>query len=118
MAVKHGGLNNNNVEQKNLSASGLTAQQKAERFGAISKEQGLSVSGLSEKEKLAAYGTKQKHMRSKSNAAGAGTLGSAHKQHDFGFGNHAQEKLYMGAGMHQGVHQGALGGPGMLEQFE
>ena len=58
MAVKHGGLNNNNVEQKNLSASGLTAQQKAERFGAISKEQGLSVSGLSEKEKLAAYGTK------------------------------------------------------------
>ena len=54
-------------------------------IGSVSKEQKLSVSGLTEKEKLAAYGTKAKHERSKS----TGGFGTVHKEHDFGFGNHA-----------------------------
>ena len=86
---------------KNLSVTGLTAEQKAERFGTISKEQKLSVSGLNAKDKLEAYGTKAKHARSKSNAAG---IGSTHKEHDFAFGKHAQDNLYMGAGMGHGLH--------------
>ena len=75
------------------------------------------MSGLNEKEKLEAYGTKAKHARSKSNAAG---IGSAHKEHDFAFGKHAQDNLYMGAGMGHGLNSGALGNSsmGMIEQFE
>ena len=98
MAVKHGIYTQ--PDQKNLSVTGLTATQKAERFGAVSKEQKLSVSGLTEKEKLAAYGTKAKHERSKS----TGGFGTAHKEHEFGFGNHAQDKLYMGAGVNHPLH--------------